>query len=72
MNYIDKNIKSITQDKIIGIIISRKYNKFVIEYVSDKRIFNAMYILNWIFDKSLKISSYNNCLRKEKLYELLH
>ena len=46
MNYIDKNIKSINQDKIIGIIISRKYNKFVIEYVSDKRIFNAMYILN--------------------------
>ena len=45
MNYIDKNIKSINQDKTIGIIISRKYNKFVIEYVSDKRIFNAMYIL---------------------------
>ena len=46
MNYIDKNVKSITQDKTIGIIISKKDNKFVIEYASDKRIFNSMYILN--------------------------
>ena len=46
MNYIDRNIKSINQDKTIGIIISRKDNKFVIEYASDKRIFNAMYILS--------------------------
>ena len=46
MNYIDKNIKSINQDKTIGIIISKKDDKFVIEYASDKRIFNSMYILN--------------------------
>ena len=46
MNYIDKNIKSINQDKTIGIIISKKDNKFVIEYASDKRIFNSMYVLN--------------------------
>ena len=38
MNYIDKNIKSINQDKTIGIIISKKDNKFVIEYASDERI----------------------------------
>lgn len=46
MNYIDKNIKSINQDKTIGIIISKKDNKFVIEYASDKRIFNSTYVLN--------------------------
>ena len=44
MNYIDKNIKSINQDKTIGIIISKKDNKFVIEYASDERIFNSIYI----------------------------
>ena len=46
MNYIDKNVKSINQDKTIGLIISKRDNKFVIEYASDKRIFNSMYILN--------------------------
>ena len=46
MNYIDKNIKSINQDKTIGIIISKKDNKFVIEYASDERIFNSIYVLN--------------------------
>ena len=46
MNYVDKNIKSINQDKTIGLIISKRENKFVIEYASDKRIFNSMYILN--------------------------
>ena len=46
MNYIDKNVKSINQDKTIGLIISKKDNRFVIEYASDKRIFNSMYILN--------------------------
>ena len=39
MNYIDKNIKKISQDKTIGIIICRKNNKYVIEYCSDERIF---------------------------------
>ena len=38
MNYIDKTIKSINQDKTIGIIIVRKNNKFIMEYCSDKRI----------------------------------
>ena len=46
MNYIDKNVKCINQDKTIGLIISKRDNKFVIEYASDKRIFNSMYILN--------------------------
>ncbi|MDD5979898.1 MAG: PDDEXK nuclease domain-containing protein [bacterium] len=46
MNYIDKNIKTINQDKTIGIIICKKDNKFVMEYCSDSRIFRATYILN--------------------------
>ena len=46
MNYIDKNIKSINQDRTIGIIICKKDNKFVMEYCSDERIYRSTYILN--------------------------
>ena len=45
MNYVDKNIKTINQDKTIGIIIVRKDNKFIMEYVSDERIYRTEYIL---------------------------
>ena len=45
MNYVDKNIKSISQDKTIGIIICKKDNEFIMEYVSDDRIYNIMYNL---------------------------
>ena len=45
MNYIDKNLKKYNQDKTIGIIISRKDNKYIIEYSSDPRIFSTSYIL---------------------------
>ena len=45
MNYIDKNVKSINQDKTIGIIICKKDNNFVMEYCSDARIYNTMYNL---------------------------
>ena len=45
MNYIDKTIKTISQDKTIGIIICKKENKFIMEYCSDKRIINKEYIL---------------------------
>ena len=38
MNYIDANLRTITQDKTIGIIIAKKDNKFVIEYCSDPRV----------------------------------
>ena len=38
MNYIDKNIKEISNNSTIGIIICKKENKFVIEYCLDKRI----------------------------------
>ncbi len=38
MNYIDKHIKNINQDKTIGIIVCRKDDKYLIEYSSDSRI----------------------------------
>ena len=45
MNYIDKNLKKISQGKTIGIIICKKNNKFVMEYCSDKRILSKEYNL---------------------------
>ena len=46
MNYIDKHIKSINQDKTIGIIISRRNNKYYIEYSSDNRIYTRDYVIS--------------------------
>ena len=43
MNYIDKNIREINQDKTIGIIICKKGNKFIMEYCSDSRILAREY-----------------------------
>ena len=45
MNYVDKNLKRINQDKTIGIIICKKDNKYVIEYCSDNRIISREYVL---------------------------
>ena len=45
MNYIDKNLKSINQNKTIGIIICKKENRYVIEYCSDDRIISREYEL---------------------------
>ena len=45
MNYIDKNIKNINQNKTIGIIICKKENRYVIEYCSDNRIISREYEL---------------------------
>ena len=38
MNYIDKNIKEISNNNTVGILICKRENKFVIEYCSDDRI----------------------------------
>ena len=43
MAYIDKNLKRIDQNKTIGIIITRRDNKYLIEYCSDKRIISREY-----------------------------
>ena len=45
MNYIDKNLKNINQNKTIGIIICKKENKYAIEYCSDDRIISREYEL---------------------------
>lgn len=45
MNYIDNNLKKTTQDKTIGIIICKRDNKYIIEYVSDKRILTREYVV---------------------------
>jgi hypothetical protein len=45
MNYIDKNVKGIYQDKTIGIILVKRNNKYIIEYTSDDRILSREYFL---------------------------
>ena len=45
MNYIDKNVKEIFNNKTIGLIICKKDNKFIIEYSSDPRIYTRFYVL---------------------------
>lgn len=44
-NYIDKNLKTIYEDKTIGIIICKKDNKYIMEYCSDDRILFKEYQL---------------------------
>ena len=45
MNYIDKNIKTIEENKTVGIIICKQDNKYVIKYCSDDRIIAREYEL---------------------------
>lgn len=45
MNYIDKNVKTINQDRTIGIIICKKDNHFIMEYCSDERVYRTTYEL---------------------------
>ena len=43
MNYIDKHLKTDNHNKTIGIIIVRRDNKNIIEYLSDDRIISREY-----------------------------
>lgn len=45
MNYIDKNIKEISDSKTVGIIMCKKNDYFVIDYCSDKRIISREFEL---------------------------
>jgi len=45
MNYVDRNIKTIDEDKTIGIIIVKKNDKYIMEYCSDDRIISKEYEL---------------------------
>ena len=46
MNYIDRHIKRVEQGKTIGIIVSAKDNKIILEYCSDPRIYETKFILS--------------------------
>ena len=48
MNYIDKNVKEISNNNTIGILICKRENKFVIEYCSDERIIVREYELIYV------------------------
>ena len=45
MNYIDENIKTIEENKTVGIIICKQDNNYVIKYCSDERIISRVYEL---------------------------
>ena len=45
MNYIDKNIKTIDENKTVGIIICKQENEYVIKYCSDDRIIAREYVI---------------------------
>ena len=45
MNYIDKNVKGIDDNKTVGIIICKINNQYVIDYCSDSRIISREYEL---------------------------
>ena len=48
MHYIEKNLKTNKQDKTIGIILTKKDNRFIMEYCSDKRVLNITYSLQTV------------------------
>ena len=43
INYVDKNIKELFNDKTVGVVICKKENRFIMEYCSDDRIFTTTY-----------------------------
>ena len=45
MNYIDKNIKTIEENRTVGIIIVKKNDKYIMEYCSDESILTREYIV---------------------------
>ena len=46
MNYVNKNIKDVIDDKTIGIILGYKDNDFIIKYASDDRVIFREYVVN--------------------------
>ena len=45
MNYVDRNVKKMDDNKTVGIIICKKNNQYVIDYCSDSRIIAREYEL---------------------------
>lgn len=46
MNYIDKEVKNITQNKTMGIIITKEINEFVIRYIKEDNIAISTFDIN--------------------------
>ena len=46
MNYINQHIKTITQNKTIGIIVCAKDNKIILEYCSDPKIYETSFVIS--------------------------
>ena len=61
MNYIDRHVKESIHDNTVGIIICKKDNKFVMEYVSDDRIFATTYkLVSWPINQIKQKSYYKH------------
>ena len=45
MNYIDRNVREVNDNKTVGIIICKKKNEYVIDYCSDNRVISREYEL---------------------------
>ena len=43
INYVDKNMKELFNDKTVGVVICKKENRFIMEYCTDDRIFTTTY-----------------------------
>lgn len=43
INYVDKEVKELFNDKTVGVIICKKENSYVLEYCTDDRIFTTTY-----------------------------
>ena len=43
INYVDKNIKKISHEDTVGVIICKKDNKYVMEYCTNPNIFMSTY-----------------------------
>lgn len=45
MHYIDKNVKTIEENKTVGIIIVKRNDKYIMEYCSAERVLTREYII---------------------------
>ena len=43
INFVDKNIKELFNDKTVGVVICKKENKFVMEYCTNPKLFTTTY-----------------------------
>ena len=46
IKYYDKVLKKDFHNKTIGVLVSKKNNKFILEYISDENLFLTTYKIN--------------------------